>query len=441
MYAKHSKEPQRVIVYGLDKKDFELPTEPVKLDDRAVIEFVPFGAPVRLDDADGTVVPQGAFEKVEVTGRFGDLPVVDEVREWKELGARERQTWTLLEHGGWVCFLVGRIIDLPLLENRRVTNCRSTDLCKRVLNKLGIRREETSEIADASARDPRFNRFVETWGVAETQFFVTERERPECRVLAQRSRTVVGFEHKGSTFFLPFRAFETTADGARRIASELVSAVLEYREQRLAEPPAWGDEFRFRREAEVASDIEKHETDLRVLREEFASWRQYKVLLVASGDRLREEVLRAVREFFGLSVDPTDDRREDFKILDDAGAVLCFVECRGTNKGVQLADVNQVDTNRERSGGQQSTPGLLVINCDRSIEDLHERLSAQVQADQIRRGAQLNVLIVRAVDLLFLMWHLEGAEVAQRRAKLLGLLKEAGGWLRAGPEKYEIVKE
>jgi hypothetical protein len=50
---------------------------------------------------------------------------------------------------------------------------------------------------------------------------------------------------------------------------------------------------------------------------------------------------------------------------------------------------------------------------------------------------ELNVLIIRTVDLLFLMRHMESA--VHRREDFMRLMSSGGGWLKADPEGYRIV--
>jgi hypothetical protein len=47
------------------------------------------------------------------------------------------------------------------------------------------------------------------------------------------------------------------------------------------------------------------------------------------------------------------------------------------------------------------------------------------------------VLVVRTIDLLYLMRHLEAEP--DRRDKFLGLLRSGGGWISAGPSGYELL--
>ena len=58
--------------------------------------------------------------------------------------------------------------------------------------------------------------------------------------------------------------------------------------------------------------------------------------------------------------------------------------------------------------------------------------------DTIRHAKTMNVLIVRTIDLLFLMRHFENE--TERGKLLLKLLNSGGGWLKADSTEYKIVQ-
>ncbi len=72
-------------------------------------------------------------------------------------------------------------------------------------------------------------------------------------------------------------------------------------------------------------------------------------------------------------------------------------------------------------------PGILLINNEMSIEGITQRLATAVAEEQIKHAQNFNVLIVRTIDLLFLMKHFENDP--ERKDKLLKLLSSGGGWL------------
>jgi len=167
-------------------------------------------------------------------------------------------------------------------------------------------------------------------------------------------------------------------------------------------------------------------------------WRAYKAILSTSGDILKDELVKILREYFELRVDPIEEYREDAKVLEENGNVVAIVEFKGVKRGVQREDINQVDTHRERNKMKATVPGVLIINNQMSVAGVDKRLDTPVAGLQIEHAKNHNVLIVRTIDLLFLMRHLE--ESSARKEEFLKLLRSGGGWLRADADGYKVVQ-
>src|SRR5262249_46855326 len=158
----------------------------------------------------------------------------------------------------------------------------------------------------------------------------------------------------------------------------------------------------------------------------------------SSGDILRDRVVALLRDFFGLKVESSEEFIEDAKITNDEGGPVAFIETKGVKSGVKREFINQVDSHRERHGFEASIPGLLIINNEMSLTGIDKRLSTTIAEDQIKHARNLNVLIVRTIDLLFFMKQLESAK--DRKTKFLEILNSGGGWLKASATSYNIIK-
>ena len=135
---------------------------------------------------------------------------------------------------------------------------------------------------------------------------------------------------------------------------------------------------------------------------------------------------------------PEDEFKEDLKIVNDDNEPLVFVEVKGTNRGVKREYVNQTDSHRERAGLKSTFPSLLVINThiknSASIKDKDQI----IPDDQIKYAARIGVLIVRTLDLLFLLRHLSNGKVSQH--EVVDLFLNNVGWLKVGPDHWEIIQ-
>ncbi len=63
-----AKEQDVIFAYGFDATGFPARHEIVDLERQAVVEFLNFYSPTSLDPADGVIIPQGIFEKVDTHG-------------------------------------------------------------------------------------------------------------------------------------------------------------------------------------------------------------------------------------------------------------------------------------------------------------------------------------------------------------------------------------
>jgi hypothetical protein len=134
---------QRIVAYGFDVLGFELPSAPVSVGDNAEVEYLPFQTNGALDHADAAIIPQGIFEKIEYSHAYGETHTDVQVRK-ATLQEREKQLFNLIQEGKWVCFIVASIVDeVPQGWNSQEVD--NTDLCKRLLNALGITKHDGKE--------------------------------------------------------------------------------------------------------------------------------------------------------------------------------------------------------------------------------------------------------------------------------------------------------
>jgi len=160
--------------------------------------------------------------------------------------------------------------------------------------------------------------------------------------------------------------------------------------------------------------------------------------LSTSGDILKERVVGILRGFFGLKVDAPEEFREDAKVLDEnTGEAIALAEIKGTKAGIKRDHINQVDSHRERAGLSPSVPGFLIINNEMSVAGVQERFETTVPGEQIDHAKRQNVLIIRTIDLLYLIRQFE--DRPDRQAKFLEIIASGGGWLRVTPTAYQVI--
>ena len=424
------------IAYGFDKAGFHCPKSPVEVDGVGAIRFVGFTDPDSLDEAEGVIIPSGIFEKFEKRGGYG----VVRYRAVVDLGLlmeREKHVRNLLKDGKWVCFLVGAIIDRP---NEHSDDASDTDLCKRFLNSFGIARERAAEglpVPNSLCRE--FEEHIRNYGIAKTVFRTPSSTGYDCLTIAKYGAFPVAFEVRRNAFFLPCHTTHLDSTSITNIVRGVVEAVSKYRQNRNEDIPEWADAFEFAEESSLKREREELKSRLAGICDGIERLRINKSILVSSGDALRDRLVSILRDYFGLTIDPLDEHREDAKVVDDQGNTLVLLEFKAMGSGVGREDVSQINFHRDRAKLPEGIPGVLIANCNRKVTDIAERLAAQVDGKQIQYARNQNVLIVRTIDLLCLMRQMETKGIPERRAEIRRLFSSGGGWLKATETTYEIV--
>lgn len=88
-------------------------------------------------------------------------------------------------------------------------------------------------------------------------------------------------------------------------------------------------------------------------------------------------------------------------------------------------------------GLPESLPGVLFINMDKSLHWINSRLAKTLPQDLIEYAEKRHVLIVRAIDLLFLMQKLENDP--RRKKRFMEIFCSGGGWLKVDGNGYRVI--
>lgn len=433
-----SNQNNNIVLYGFDILGFEIPTESIIAEKRISINFSKFKDDVDLDKFDGVIIPQGIFEKID-SGYdvFGNPSPVVRI-ETELLLEREREVFNLLDDKRWVCFLVREIIDL-VPRGHGYSKINETDLCKRILNFYKVRRERIDGLTTLSTKTNEFNSYLNEYGVARTVFNLSfEHSDLEKEVLASYGSHIVGLEFSQNLFFLPFHTTKIASPTLIDIAKTVSIAIIDYRQKRKIYFPPWLDNFQFRAEQSIKLQLAEFTEKVEKLNEELIRWKNHKSILTVSGETLRKKIIEILENFFKFNVDTIDDGRDDAKILDENSNILFLIEVKGTKAGIKREHINQVDNNRERNSLPLSIPGILIINSEMSLPGIQKKLDTTVPDEQIKHAKQLNILIIRTIDLLYLMKHLEN-DAENKKMITRKLFQSGGGWLKANENGYEVL--
>jgi hypothetical protein len=127
---------------------------------------------------------------------------------------------------------------------------------------------------------------------------------------------------------------------------------------------------------------------------------------------------------FDLKVDQ-EKNPATMVITDEKHLPVLLMETQSAEGNIDTDAIARIDKDRKTAGLPEHIPAVLFINCDMSVRNIAKRADAAVGEQVIKYAKDLNVLIVRTIDLLLLMRQLE-----------IHLLLLGGSWLKADQESH-----
>ncbi|GEM_PF-2451485 len=432
LIAKVTEEAEReggIVAYGFDAAGFDVKEGEMPYPGPPV-EFRRFGDGSSLENADGVIIPQGIFEKIET--RKSMLGPKTEVDVDPLLLERERQVFNLVRAGKWVCFLVGDIVD-DVPQGMHRESIRDTDLCKRILNAFSVARHHRYRIdlgspPEIKIRDAEFRLYALRYGEPTTVFDLPHFHPIERHVIIELGDYPVGFEFDAQLFFLPFRTNEKSWTTARNAVRAAAQAIVRYRQSRIVEIPSWVENIRFRSEEGLYRQINGLLEKVNRLESQLLSWRNYKSILTATGAPLSHKLAALLESVYDLRIEFDADFRAG--VLEDARHhPAAAVSVQSSAEAVDTDSVREACRRRSELGFSADFPAVLFINSDMRVEGVVERSFASVPNETIEYAKQGHVVIARTIDLLLLTRQLENDPHRQR--ELLRRLISGDGRLAA----------
>ncbi len=425
----------KIAAYGFEKIGFEFPNDDEMKTQNVTIYFLPVDSKESLDSFDGVIVPTGTLEffKKHSTweGEFVDVYCNRDI-----LLQREREITNLLNNGGWICCLVDRIID-RVSYGSKYKNCYDSDLIKFLLNLYDISRTLTRGLPSVKSTNDAFKRYIEKYGVAKTIIEMPYRSNSDNKILAKSGQSIVGLDILGNIFFLPFHTTNFSRSNCEELFRELTNALTDYIAKRIQDVPEWVNEFKFGKEPDLHSKINELFKEITSYQKELKQFKKFKGILTQSGDTLKDTVVDLLRTFFKLNVTDVEDFKEDAIIRDIDGEISIIVEIKGTKGGIKRKYINQLDSNRERVGLESAIPGLLIINDQMDVQSISERRETSVAEEQVTHSRNMNIIILRTIDLLFIAKLFEN--MPDINEKFIELFTSGGGQIQIEANKITML--
>lgn len=426
-----------LLIYGIEKVELNKPSHEIS-NRNFRLSFEEFNTEKRFSDYDGVILFQGIFETYEYVPGWNGIHL-KHFYDQDELDKRKKELSLLLKKGGFVCFILHKkFVDSYYQSGSGTKYYRTTDLCKHALNLESFyRRDLEKRTTQIHPLRDEFNRFLELHGAASS-FFQNNSEAVELRVIAKSDGLIVGMVLFDQVFFIPSLMPKNRDDLIIEYFSLLSEALASSFNKLRVETPLWASKFSFDQENALNANKVKLVKIIKEIDTDLAKYSQYKKVLVGSGEILVKSVATLLNDGFSFKIDFIDEFREDLKIIGDDNVPLVFIEVKGTNRSVQREHINQTDSHRERAKLDPTFPSLLVINThikdSKSIEDKDKAINE----DQIKHAVNTRVLIVRTLDLLYLLRHKDNTKISQ--GEIMELFCHKVGWLKVDADRWEIIQ-
>ena len=425
----HGSQPRKFRLLG-----YALPQPPDDNAERSlehesfIVHDVPLRSNVRFQDYDGLIVFAGAFEKCTNTDSPDRFLVscIDRA----DLDLRERQTLTLIDQRKPVVFLLRFAPRYPVNSHEPADQ----DLFRRISSRLGIKWVSYSQATPVDWLAPDFKTYAMSFGTGYILLRCDEQTREPTTPLFGSDRLLFGAAVKDTVFFLPCPNPQNLHVVQQTVLAA-IEGVLGYRERMSEDMPEWVSEFQFEKESSLRVELEGLVESARRLGTGIREYKQCKGALVFQSKPLVDIVAHAFRRFFGISLVIDDKCIEDATIRDSQGDILAVLEIKGVRGNFKGANVNQVDTHRERLGLNTETPGILITNTFMEAKNFKEK-DERPHPDIVKKATRENVLILRTLDLIRLANLVEKGCVSTAEAKNMFL--KSAGWLRADEHSVQV---
>lgn len=386
---------------------------------------------IDFNKADVIIIPSGVFEKIEPKFSFGSSEYEIGFNQGL-ISEYEKKIIDAIGNGKIVIFLLQRI-------TKRIngSNINHTDLVKKLL--VGVFPESIgcSPVSTTKSENKFFNEYVSEYGVANT---LIKLDRNEFHALVKSGSNVYGFcTPSKRLFFMPFHTNNFSDEGLLNLTSLISKSVIEYVDDSGRLLPEWFSDFSFDKEVEIINEIERLESELVSNKEKLLTYDNLKKMLGSKGTGLENLVVDCLRDYFGLNVDSYDEKLDDFSILDEDSNFLISGEVKGVNGGCARSHLSQIVNNISMKKYPVNTRGILIINDNMKAQSLEEKVGSSVSNDCLKFAEINNLLILRTIDVLYLMKKMEFIEVKERKESILKILLGGPGWYRVDENTEELI--
>lgn len=389
-------------------------------------------------DYKGYIIPSGIFE------RFVNTPDKDGMRteirsDYDQMDQIEKKLLESLSENAWVCFLLDEVIDRINEEHPKVRTSvvNDTDLAKRFLNRFQVGRTTVNEVQNVEVKAPSFMTYAERYAHIKT--VINPSEEISFRELVSSSHGMAGVCISENVFFLPFFQGYKTSNPVIDPIESIVLSIIELSSSPSMELPDWVNDFEFEQESLLSRESRKLKVQLQGIQTNLSKIKSWKAVLSSSGQNLRNINMDILESFFSLTVRNARESSEAFELVGPDNERVAFCRSLSLPADLKRKYINQMDNYREAQSMDPETPGLLLLNDHTQLNKLDHKTGTDIPDSMVDLARFQNILIIRSMDLLFLMKQWEPLDETTRYRSFLELLKKGGGRLQADQTSHLIL--
>jgi len=241
-------------------------------------------------------------------------------------------------------------------------------------------------------------------------------------------------------FFLPYHVVDRDEASMKKFFKKLSNGLVSLFKKYQQDLPEWAIDYKFSKEIKLFKDKEKLVKELDIIKDKLDIFMNYKKILVLSDEPLKELVADVLEGVCCLKVDRKDEFIEDLKIYYnnkvENKTYKALVEIKGVNKNVDRASISQLDVHRDRRGLESSFQGILIINTFIKSSNSIKNKDRPVSSEQIKHAANMNILIIRTIDLLRTLNIV--IDNVKKHKEFINILFSENGWLELKNNEFII---
>jgi hypothetical protein len=294
----------------------------------------------------------------------------------------------------------------------------------------------------ARVKDYAFKTMFDEYGHAGLEFDIPQEQLSYVHIIALNQTgkpcSICFSKGKGMIYVIPSLSLE---DGTGLLGS-LLKCYNEHKQTFSLLSPILAA-YQFSKEKSLFKKLDNLTSETLQTKEEIQHYQYMKSILTLSGSLLVERVEEFLIDHFGLKtkrieIDGKEENIEDFWLIDGKGNEIALCETKGFNRNVRMEDVSQVLNHKHRRNKSDDFPGILIVNNFNKATSIADK-EEPIHADIITQTQMYKVLIIRTLDLVHLL------DLAERKVfstqKLKDILTSETGWMKVGPDGYDIVKK